>query len=74
MSINKWNNMPIVRTLSEKESKEDTKFGIDITEFYLEYRYKGVDYCIFKEDLKDFFSIYILGMNYDDRKENKENF
>jgi len=55
--------MPIVRTLSEKESKEDTKFGIDITEFYLEYRYKGVDHCIFKDDLKDFYSIYLVGIN-----------
>jgi len=57
--------MTSIRTLSEKETEEDTKFGIDITKFCLEYRYKGVDYCIFKEDLKDFFSIYLIGINYE---------
>jgi len=55
--------MTSLRTLTEKESKQDVKFDIKITEFYLEYNYKGIDHCIRKDDLEEFFSIYLVGIN-----------
>ena len=55
--------MPSVRTLSEKESKEDTKRGIEIEQFYLQFWHGEELYEITKEDLKDFYSIYLVGLN-----------
>ena len=55
--------MTILRTLSENEMKEDTKMGIYINEFYLRYHYEGKEHEIHIYDLKDFFSIYLVGLN-----------
>jgi len=55
--------MTHLRTLSEEESEEDTKFGIEIEQFYLQYHYKGEVYELHEDDLKDFYSIYLVGIN-----------
>lgn len=55
--------MTSLRTLSEKETKPNTKFGIHINEFYLRYHYNGKEYEIKTHNLKDFFSIYVEGIN-----------
>ena len=55
--------MTILRTLSEKESKEDTKTGIYINEFYLRYHFKGKEHEVHIHDLKELFSIYLVGLN-----------
>jgi len=55
--------MTILRILSEKESEEDTKFGIEIQQFYLQFWYNGTVHEITEDNLKDFFSIYLIGIN-----------
>lgn len=55
--------MTSIRTLSEKESKEDTKFGVEIEQFYLQFWHREELYEITKENLKDFYSIYLVGLN-----------
>ncbi len=55
--------MVILQTHSEKKTKENTLFGIKLNEFYLRYHYKGKEYEIKTSDLKEFYSIQILGIN-----------
>ena len=55
--------MTSLRTLSEKESKEDTKICIYINEFYLRYHFKGKEHEVHIHDLKDLYSIYLVGIN-----------
>jgi len=57
--------MTVLQTYSENESKEDTKFCVDINEFYLRYHYNGKEYEINTHDLKDFYSIRLIGINPD---------
>ncbi len=55
--------MTTLQTFSEKKTEEKTLFGIKLNEFYLRYHYKGKEYEIKTSDLKEFFSIKILGIN-----------
>ena len=55
--------MTNLRTLSEDESQEDTKFGIKIDKFYLQYHYEGKAYEITTDNLTEFYSIYLVGIN-----------
>ena len=55
--------MTILQTLSQIETNENTLFDIEIRAFRLDYIYKGKEYSLYFNDLKDFYSIKIVGMN-----------
>ena len=55
--------MTTLQTYSEKECKENILFGIDINELYIRYHYKGKEYELKTHNLKEFYSIHILGIN-----------
>ena len=55
--------MTSIRTLTQEETKEDVKFGIEIEQFYMMYHYKGKVYEITEDNLKDLYAIYLIGIN-----------
>jgi len=55
--------MTSLKTISEEESKEERKINIKVNEFYIRYHYEGKEYELRTHDLKEFFSIYLVGIN-----------
>ncbi len=54
--------MTIIQTYSKEKSKENIKFGIEITAFRLTYIYKGKEYDIYIDDLKEFHTLSLFGL------------
>lgn len=62
--------MTILQTFDEIKTEENSLFGIEIKEFLLRYVHEGKEEVISTKDLKNFYSVRIMGMN--DSEENKK--